>query len=97
LMLYKNVPNDLLKYTMTMRLLFDYLAAFQLFVTGKPKNALSVMKARTDFNKTQSEFDEKRNENLLYSTKDNQSDIYQSSIVFDFYFKRKKTFKSLQL
>lgn len=97
LMLYKNLPNDLLKPVMTARLMFDYLAAFQLFITGKPKNAISVMKARTDFNKMMPDFEEKRKENILYTTKVDQSDVYQESIVYQYYFKGKKTFDSLRM
>lgn len=97
LMLYKNLPNDLLKPVMTARLMFDYLAAFQLFITGKPKNALSVMKARTDFNKMMPDFEEKRKENILFATKVDQSDIYQESIVYEYYFKGKKTFNALHI
>ena len=97
LMLYKNLPNNQLKYVMTMRLFFDYLAAFQLFISGKPKNALSAVKARADFYKIQSEFEEKRNENLLYSTKEIHTEIYQSSIVVDYYLKAKKLFSKIKM
>lgn len=97
LMLYKNLPNDLLKPVMTARLMFDYLAAFQLFITGKPKNAISVLKARTDFDKMMPDFEEKRKENILFATKVDQSDIYQESIVYEYYFKRKKTYSSLHI
>lgn len=97
LMLYKNLPNNLLKPVMTSRLMFDYLAAFQLFITGKPKNAMSVLKARTDFNKMMPYFEEKRKENILYATNVDQSDVYQESIVYEYYFKGKKTFNSLQI
>ena len=97
LMLYKNLPNNLLKPVMTSRLMFDYLAAFQLFITGKPKNAMSVLKARTDFNKMMPDFEEKRKENILYATNVDQSDVYQESIVYEYYFKGKKTFNSLQI
>ncbi len=97
LMLYKNLPNDLLKQVMTSRLMLDYLAALQLLITGKPKNAISVLKARADFNKMLPDFEEKRKENLLYTTKVDQSNVYQESIVYDYYFKGKKTFNSLHL
>ena len=97
LMLYKNLPNDLLKPVMTARLMFDYLAAFQLFITGKPKNAMSVLKARTDFNKMMPDFEEKRKENILYTTKVDQSNVYQESIVYEYYFKGRKTFSSLHI
>ena len=95
LMLYKNLPAGLLKKIMFSRFLFDYAAAFQLFITGKPKNALSVFKARRDYKKMQPDFKEKRNQNMLLSKTDITTDIYQNSIVLDYYLKGKKTYNSL--
>jgi len=95
LLLYKNLPTKLLKKTMFWRFLFDYAAAFQLFATGKPANAKSIFKARKDFKRMQPDFEEKRKENILYSTNDSQSDILQKSIVFGYYLKGKKTYNSL--
>jgi len=94
-MLYKNLPAKLLKDTMFWRMIFDYIAAIQLFVTGKPKNAISVFKARSDFKRMQPNFEEKRKQNILYSTSDNYSDILQKSIVIEYFLKGKKTFDSL--
>jgi len=95
LMLYKNLPAKLLKDTMFWRMIFDYIAAIQLFVTGKPKNAISVFKARSDFKRMQPNFEEKRKQNILYSTSDNYSDILQKSIVIEYFLKGRKTFDSL--
>jgi len=95
LMIYKNIPNKLLKKTMFWRVVFDYAAAFQLFITGKPRNAMSVFKARSDFKKMQQKFEEKRKENILFSTNDNQLNILQKSIVLEYYLKGNKTFNSL--
>lgn len=95
LMLHKNLPNNLLDKTMKWRFFLDYLAAFQLFITGKPKNALSVLKARKDFKKMQPNFDSKRKENILYTTSDNKDAIFQKSIIWQYYAKGKKTYHSL--
>jgi hypothetical protein len=95
LMLYKNLPAKLLNKTLFWRYVFDYAAAFQLFITGKPKNAKSVFKARKDFKRMKSDFDLKRKENILYATASNQSEILQKSIVLNYYFLRKKTYTSL--
>ena len=95
LMLYKNLPAKLLKKTMYWKFVFDYSAAFQLFITGKRANALSVFKARSDFKRMQPDFEEKRKENILYATTDNQDDILQKSIVLNYYLKGKKTYSSL--
>lgn len=95
LMLYKNLPTKLLKNTMCWRSVFDYAAALQLFMTGKPQNARSVFRARRDYKYLQPTFEEKRKQNILYSTSDNKSDIFQKSIVLEYYLKGKKTYNSL--
>ena len=94
-MLYKNLPARLLEKTMYWRFVFDYAAAFQLFITGKPKNALSVFKARRDFKNMQPAFEEKRKQNILYATSDNKQNILQKSIVLEYYLKGKKTYKAI--
>lgn len=95
LLLYKNLPSNLLKRTMFYRFFFDYSAAFQLFITGKPSNARSVFKARADYKRMLPNFVEKRNENILYSTCFNQPEIIQKSIVLEYYLKGKKTYNSI--
>jgi len=95
LLLYKNLPNNLLKRTMFYRFFFDYSAAFQLFITGKPRNARSVFKARADYKRMRPEFDEKRKENILFSTCFDIPEIIKKSIVFDYYLKGKKTYNAI--
>ena len=95
LMLYKNVPQAQLNKVLNARWLFDYAAAFQLFITGKPKNASAVFKARRDFAKMKSDFDEKRKENILFSTCTACDNVLKRSVVFDYYFRNIKTFDKL--
>jgi len=95
LMLYKNLPARLLEKTMRWRTVFDYAAAVQLFITGKPKNALSVFRARRDFKNMQPAFEEKRKQNILYATSDNKQNILQKSIVLEYYLKGKKTYQEI--
>jgi len=96
LLLYKNLPTDLLRRTMFWRRFFDYSAAFQFILTGKFKNAKSVFRARNDYKKMLPDFMEKRNENILYSTNLNIAEIYPDSIVFKYYLRNKKTYNSLK-
>ena len=95
LMLYKNLPAKLLRNVMFWRLVFDYAAAIQFFISGEPKNAMSVFKARRDYKQIRPDFDEKRKQNILYSTTESPSDILQKSIVLEYYLKGKKTYHSL--
>jgi len=95
LMLYKNLPQNALKEVLFWRSILDYLAAFQLFVSGKPKNAISVFKARSDFKKMMPDFDEKRKENILYATRTHCDEMLQKSLIVDYYLKRNKTYTEL--
>ena len=95
LMLYKNLPQKSLSNIMRWRMLFDYAAAFQLFVTGKPKNAKSVFKARRDFKKMLPGFVDKRIENLSSATRTDFPEILRKSIVIEYYLKGNKTYSKL--
>ena len=92
LMLYKNLPNNLLIKTMLSRFIFDYIAAIQLFITGKPQNAFSVCKARRDYKKMLTGFQIKRNENIKAVTNQFIPEILQKSIVINYFIKGKKKF-----
>ena len=94
-MLYKNVPQAQLNKVLNARWLFDYAAAFQLFITGKPKNASAVFKARGDFAKMKADFEEKRKENILFSTCTACENVLKRSVVLDYYLRNKKTFDRL--
>ena len=96
LLLYKNLPTDLLRRTMFWRRIFDYSAVFQFILTGKFQNAKSVFRARSDYKKMLPDFLEKRNENILYSTNLNIAEIYLDSIVFSYFLKNKRTYNSLK-
>ncbi|MDR0811467.1 MAG: glycosyltransferase family 2 protein, partial [Paludibacter sp.] len=95
LMLYKNLPQKKLKRTLTLRCLLDYIAAVQFFITGHAQNALSIVKARRDYNKMRSAFSAKRNENLLYATVLEDNTLLKKSVVWNYYFRGKKTFKEI--
>ncbi len=95
LMLYKNLPESLLEEIMFWRIIFDYAAAFQLFITGKPNNARSVIKAHADFKHMKHDFEDRRKDNIFYATTDNKEFILQKSIVLRYYFKGEKTYNIL--
>lgn len=95
LMLYKNLPDNLLSRIMFSRFIFDYIAAIQLFITGKPQNAFSVCKARRDFKKMFFGFQLKRNENLKAVENRFIPEILQNSIVINYFIKGKKKFSNI--
>ncbi len=96
LLLYKNLPTDLLKRIMFWRFFFDYSAAFQFIAMGKFQNAKSVFSARRDYKKMLPDFFEKRNENILYSTNLNIAEIFPESIVLKYFLQNRKTYNSLK-
>jgi len=95
LMLYKNLPQQTLSKTLRRRKLFDYMAAVQLFITGKPHNAGSVFRARCDFKKMLPDFEQKRKENLLLATTSDDLKILKKSIVISYYLKNCRTYRQL--
>lgn len=95
LMLYKNLPHKSLKKILFWRCVIDYAAAFQLFITGKPKNARSVIQARKDFKTMLPDFENKRKENILYATRTDYPEMLKKNIVFEYYFKRNQTYNQL--
>lgn len=95
LMLYKNLPEHLLKKTMFWRAVFDYSAAIQSLLTGKFENAKSILKARRDFSMMQHDFTAKRKQNMALTTTDLKNEIFQGSIIVEYYLKGKKTFSSI--
>ena len=95
LMLYKNLPQKNLKEVLKWRKVLDYVAFFQMLITGKPRNAMSVIRARRDFIKLLPEFENKRNENILFATRTQCSEMLQKSIIIEYYFRRNKTFNHL--
>lgn len=95
LMLYKNLPHKSLKRIFDFRFYFDNLAAFHLILQGKFNNAVSVSNARTDFRKMIDQFAEKRNENILKSVNTVSKEIFQESIIKEYYLKRHKKFSDI--
>ncbi len=95
LMLYKNLPQKNLSEVLKWRKLLDYVAFLQMLFTGKPSNAMSVLKARKDFKKLMPDFEMKRNENILYATRTQCAEMLHKSIIVEYYFRRNNTFNRL--
>jgi GT2 family glycosyltransferase len=96
LLLYKNLPAKRLFYVLTIRFFLDYVAALQLFITGKPANAAAVLKARRDFSSMKRDFKSSRLENLQKSLMTNIPEIFKGSVILDYYFLRIKKFSQLK-
>ncbi len=90
LMIYKNMPANRLWWVLSLRFVLDYVAALQLLVTGKPKNAWAAGQARWDYRRMRKHFSPKRAENMERLRTPIPSGIKSRCILWDFYIKRKR-------
>ena len=95
LMLYKNLPDNELRKTMFVRYFLDYLSAFHLILTGHFNNAFEIFRARHDYKKMRLEYIDTRRTSRQHITNRKIAEIYSKSIIFQYYFKRKKTYNKL--
>jgi GT2 family glycosyltransferase len=96
IMLYKNLPHKHLKKVMTIRLILDYIAAFQFAVTGKYANAKEVIRAHKDFYHNRRLYRAVRQENLQKTIQPYPKTIYPESILAAYYLKGIKVFSRLR-
>ena len=95
-MLYKNLSDNELKKVMRMRWFLDYLAAFEMLIMGRNWGDFkAVFKARKAFKVWRADFDEDRRRIQASRQETEIPQIYQKSILWQYYAKGKKTFKDL--
>lgn len=95
LMLYKNLDNKAFNKIYRVRFFLDNLAALQMITKGKFKNAKAIHQAHVEFRKIKKNYNSIRTENLKKQSIQNINTIFQKSILWHFYIKRRKTFKLL--
>lgn len=93
LMIYKNAPAPRCIGILVARFFLDYVAALQMLLTGKVKNAESVVKARWDFIRLMPRFQTKRKQNSEQATIAYPPIIAHRSIIFDYYVRGIKTWR----
>ena len=95
-MLHKNLSDNELKKVMRMRWFLDYLAAFEMLILGRNWGDFkAVFKARKAFKAWRADFDEDRRQIQASRQETEIPQIYQKSILWQYYAKGKKTFKDL--
>ena len=95
-MLYKNLSDNELKKVMRMRWFLDYLAAFEMLILGRNWGDFkAVFKARKAFKAWRADLDEDRRRIQASRQETEIPQIYQKSILWQYYAKGKKTFKDL--
>ena len=94
-LLYKNLPTNKIKRVFVTRLLLDGVAGMKFILSFEIKNFIAVLKAHYYFYTNISKFKYKRHENITHNTKYNHAEIYNGSIVYDFFIKGIKKFSDL--
>lgn len=90
LMLYKNLPKNRLFPVMSMRFLLDIAASLNFLMKGKVKNATAVVGAFRDYLNMKPDFKKDREENQQKAISDNIPTIYNGSMLWDYYVRRKR-------
>jgi GT2 family glycosyltransferase len=93
-MLYKNLPEEIFRTTMRKRLLFELFTIFVSFVKLDFKRLTSVVKAIIHYYRDKEKFITKR-QKILASRKKTSLSIYNHSIVFDYFIKKKTKYSDL--
>ena len=97
LMIYKNAPLEKLIEILFVRMVLDAAAAANFLVHRKWKHAEAVGNAYSDFIKMRPAFKHKRRENLRKTIQKDITQQYEGSILFDFYFRKKREFSELRI
>jgi GT2 family glycosyltransferase len=94
-LLYKNLHERKLKKILFIRKLLDGVAAGFFLLKGSIKSFKAVWKAHMDFYKAIPVLNEKR-KSIVTTDADNASNyIFNKSIVYEYYIKRKRTYQDL--
>lgn len=90
LMLYKNLPARYLLWVLLVRFFLDYVAALQLFLTGKSANARAAVKARLDYRRMKPQMKAAREENMRLAKVPYPQTICRRSVIWDYYIRQKR-------
>ena len=93
LMLYKNLPEERLNYTLRIRYLLDLIAALKMLLSGQAKESMAIVKALRTFFKIRHDFDRQREENLQKQQLKDIPEMRNESLLVAFYLKKKKKFE----
>ncbi len=96
LLLYKNLPEDILQKTIRRRMLLDGLSALLFLVTLKPGEFRAVIKAHTGFRRIKKAYRQLRNKSAGLNRRADHPGIYQQSLVFDYFAGGKRHFSDLR-
>ena len=95
LMVYKNISAGKLHSVLHLRYWLDHIALIKFFLTGHPANAKAVLQARKDFKQLMKEYEPVREENLSKTVVSSIPEMYQKSLVLNFYLRGRKKFSKM--
>ncbi|HEX2921351.1 MAG TPA: glycosyltransferase family 2 protein [Bacteroidales bacterium] len=96
-LLHKNLKDEDFRKIMLIRKLLDSVAAIMFLLKGKGRSFRSVLKAHSDYNKNIPSLHKKRNELSLDDLPGYSMHVLNKSIVYEYFVKGNKTFKSLKM
>jgi GT2 family glycosyltransferase len=95
LMLYKNLPEKELRKVLFIRGILDWVAALVFLLKGERKTAAAVLRARKEFKRIRSDFEDSRVENMRKMVVCNIPERVNYSILWKYHAGGKKVFSSL--
>ncbi len=95
LMLYKNLPEKHLRFTLRLRFWLDYLAALQFLMKGDVANAAAIRRARKAFKELRPQFIADREQNMQQVKVTEVPELVSYSLLVAYYLKGKKRFSQL--
>ncbi len=95
-LLYKNLPQKGLYSTLFKRLLLDGIAAGKFLLSFDIDNFFAVFDAHVSFYSSINKFKKKRKENLSHAVKFDHAEIYNRSIIIDYFFHKKTKYTDLK-
>ena len=95
LLLYKNLSSDRYWWTYLFRLLLDWVAALQMLLQNKPKNAKAVIEAQIEFIKMRKEFKIDRKKNIALTKYKKPSGLLNLWLIWQVYINKKQKYSDL--
>ena len=96
LLLYKNLPAGIRVRTMLIRMILDAVSALRFLVQGAFSDFWAVFRAHMGFYGMKSAYKGIKNKHKTFENSVLASRIYQGSIVFDFFLRKKKSYRDLE-
>lgn len=95
-LLTKNLPRNKWLFKLIQRMIIDGIAAMKFIASFEIKNFWSVLRAHLSFYRHLPIFYKKRRKNLKHTTQNKHPEIYQHSIVFQFFFRGIRKYSDLR-